>query len=936
MNNRKEVSIVLALAAMLLLAGLAGAYEYPIKEGIFLVRPDNSFIDSTGIPHYLQNEDLIFFACLEKTGIPIHLSVLCTDNNQFEDVQAYRWGPDNCYIGATNLQNFDCTQAVVQADYVQDGENLQLTQPIRINKFSNTLNRIVQTQYSDGGWQTPLDTAYGLFVIAHFPNIFEQRIQQAIEYLKLNRDQKNKCWPASGCKISTTANILFLLNQAGFSDLRIQHDAALYLQHKQNYLSGAKWNIVLGDHILNQNNSVNTSCVFDYQDSPYTLNLSKYPANTTINLTPVYDAHIGIVCTENVYVTLYNRYNESLLRYQGDNFSYTIPGACWTLNDENISCDVRSTLFAANDGLASSQTSAAKSYLASILTTDRLAGKKVGLNATAIDDALYLVLKGTSSNDVLTSVLYHQQNLGGWQLNRTYYKNTYFEASPDQVTNLYDEITDNVSKDIVATGYSIMGLIANGYNRSDEPVVDAERWVSLMEDQTGLNYTDKQLTDAKTAAAYAGNKSLILNDTKRNAMAFYVLENNARPLLQAKPRIVIMDRPTVAVDVVNPTIFDLNKLTYKLSSNLQSQISVDEKDSVSAYSFRRIQIHLKTDTPTADIGYLRILEGNNEYLKLPIIVESTPHLNITLPKRITVFGSTAILPFTIDKSAHNFTCSLEWNSTGISSGSAFDINGVNGTTYNYPVQFAKLETENAIYGGTITCSANLVTFVIPFATNVVRFSSRPLHVTPTYLSVNDSLPQTVTVENMLDQSVDVEMKLVKQDPLVVLSDPYFTLYPGESKNVSVQVIPDKNSGYNTTNAVVFSTYGVENRVVLDVNIHPPGPGFLSGWVLWGLLAVLVVLGGAGAYFGYRYREAIGKWYDARFRKEDSRFNVFKKVSEMETQEEQVAIRNMIRILKLQGLKDTEVRQRLQKDGYSAADIDAALTTQEDAGRGAAR
>ncbi|MFT4250309.1 MAG: hypothetical protein ACMXYD_03030 [Candidatus Woesearchaeota archaeon] len=738
--REQEVRVLQTITIILLLALstplVIATYEENIREGIYLVRPDNEYIQEETIPTYLENEDLTFFACIEEQDTPLRLSILCEDTNEFADIPAYKWGPQNCYIGSINLEQFDCTQAIARAEYVQAEENLQLQQRIRINAFSKTLDRVVETQFSDGGWQGPLDTAYGLLVISKFPDLFEQRIEQAIQYLTLNRDEEDKCWPATNCQTSTTANILYLLNQAGFENLRIQHDGHLYLQREQTYFTqNSRWQARITDHTINLNNTVDTSCVYDYNNNIETFSLERNPETTIRELTPMYEQEISIVCTEPVFIHLHNEFNEQLLSYQGTNFTYSIPPPCWTIGNERITCDVRTTLFAVGTSIAANQKSQASNYLASLLVDDRTAGKNLEENPTTINNALYAQLISTQRQAVIQNLLYYQRNDGSWNNNNTYYPHSYFEATQEERERIPYRVNDSVTHSIVQTGYAIMAL--ENDERHEENLRDAQRYVSLAEEETALNLTDEELTDEETVQAYEEAVASILSDPKRNAMAFYVLKNHARPIIRTTPKILFLDREETTIDLVNPTIFDLENLEYELPNNLQGKLFIEERDFIGAYSFRRIAIRVLDDTEES-FGYLRIKINTNEYLKLPIILDQQPELEITIPEEITIFGASATLPFTIEKSDHEFSCSLEWESEGISSNTPFNVHNTQENLYEYPVRFASTQTENRVYEGTITCESGSVTFITPFATNILRFATRPLQVRPATISITDT------------------------------------------------------------------------------------------------------------------------------------------------------------------------------------------------------
>ena len=927
MKNYKEVSAVLLILLTTLLVPSALAYEENIREAIFLVRPDNEYLTQATTPAYLQEEDLTFFACTEQTTQPLRLSVICQDTNEFVDLEATRWGPDHCYMASTNLEDLGCTRAVVQAEYTERGENRRLSRQVNINKFSASLDRIVETQFTDGGWQNALDTAHGLYVLNQFPELFENRIEEAIEYLKNNRDETDKCWPQEQCQISTTANILFLLEEAGFEDLRIQHDAKLYLEREQTYIdSQTTWQIEITDHTMNLNNSLNTSCVFEYQGETDTFSIPRNPHPTYKNLSPEYGARIGVACTEPVFIELQNEFGETRIPFQGDNFTHNIPPPCWTRNNEHIACDDRTTLFAANLEINDAQRRAARNYLETLLRPDRTAGMHVHEDWTVISDSLYANAQLSNTQDVITALLYHQANQGAWTRNNTYYEDTFYEPLQNERNARPERLSDENTRIIMNTGYAVLALMRNGYARDAEPIRDAERYISVAEDQTSQNATDEQLTDEEFAAEYQANTTSILQDPKRNALAFIVLQNNARPLLRTQPRVLFVNQDTTSFEVINPTIFDLENLEYELSDDLQGVIEVEERESIGAYSFRRIGVRL-IETDAEAYGYLRIKRGDNEYLKLPIITSSAPELRLTLPEQLTVFGASTTFPFAVEKTNHEFTCSLEWDTSGISNPQSFNINQAN-NTYNFPVRFSETRTENRVYNGTIECRAAGVTFINPFATEVVRFSSNPLEVSPAAISITEENTQgAVRVTNLLDETIEVTTRLREEDPYILINDPVTPLAPGETREVTFEVIPPQDENYTTSNGLLISTFNVEERVLLDVDIRvqPPTP---MSYLIWVAIGTLIIALAATGILAYRRREELKEWYEKHFHKEDIEKQVQEEVARIEAEEQRSAIRNMIRIYKLQGLKDSDVRKRLLGEGYTEDEIDNAISSKE--------
>ena len=157
-------------------------------------------------------------------------------------------------------------------------------------------------------------------------------------------NEVEKCWPKDECKLSTTAFIVALLSLAEVDDeLRIMHDGQAYLRSKLFKIdNGEEWEIRILDHPNNLDDGVPTECIYDHDGDETIFNISENNF-TLFTARPKYEDFFNVVCTENVEVSLYDPDYKRFLFYEGDNMTYTVPGACLTINNENVNCDYRAT-----------------------------------------------------------------------------------------------------------------------------------------------------------------------------------------------------------------------------------------------------------------------------------------------------------------------------------------------------------------------------------------------------------------------------------------------------------------------------------------------------------------------------------------------------------------------------------------------------------------
>ncbi len=925
---------------VLLLVGIAvvplvfAGYEENVAEGIYLVRPENSYLAERVIPTYLSSEDLTFFACIEADNTPVRLSVLCEDDNNFIDVTAVAWGTENCYIGSVDLDDFACYSAVIAADYVEDGENLRLTKQVRINKVTGALQRMLDTQYSDGGWSSSLDTAFALYSLKPFESVFTDVVEKGLLYLKESRNEIEKCWPEQQCQVSTTAMISYLISQAGYEDtLRIVHDSTVYLERYMSYIeSGEEWTVTIEDFITNQNNSANTSCVFGYGTDSSIFNISRYGTETNLTLTPDYDEVINVVCTENVYADIISSERGKLIHYEGDNLTYTIPGPCWTYNNENVSCDIRATALALGTPLAEERRDAARTWLAEQLETDVL-----GMHFSD-EDIMNLALTAVVSGDeldtderelVLRNLLYAQTNKGGWNTTSPFYNTTFYEPQRTEVSNRSHVFEDNYSLSIVYTGFALQALLGEGYTADDEPVIDAQRWVSVNEESVTAQLDDESATDAEIVELYDANVTDIIQDPKRNAMALSVLQSHTRPFIKSNPQVIVLSQSNMTIDLVNPTTFSLTDITYDLDDDLDPYISIEEKDYLQPYSFRRVRLTQTTSNGVDAFGYLRVLADGEEYAKIPVVLTSAPRLSIAFPTSVIAFGSAIVVPLNISKSSHNFSCTLKWSDSGITAPStlAIELSG----TYNLPLTFTQAGTEEKDYAGVLTCVTGGNTLAFPFTLPVTRFLTKPFSVTPSALALEgEETIGSFEITNLLDESIDVTVTLREQEPRIDISDQFINMYPGETRNVTLTVLLPAGENVSIVNSVIVRSFNVEERIPLQVELIYQPPIQRPLWLTVSVLVFVVGMLGLIGYFAYDNRKKLLAWYVKKFQKENTYKKVLAGVEDYEQREEAIAIKNMVEILKMEGASDKDIRTRLSEAGFSEAEITAALKYKEEA------
>ncbi len=866
------------ILTFIMLSLVVAAQEPKYEEGIHLLRPDTGYISKdTTFPEYLSVEDIQFLSCTE-VDYPLKVSLLCLNNNNFVDLETYKWTEDqNCYLSGYNLKNFPCKTMLIQSEYTVDDENFRMTKQVSVKKLTKVLDHILENQYNDGGWRESLSTAYGIYALSFYQEIFDYEIEEAMRWLKLNRNDDEKCWPKSPCDKKHTAHILALLTLSNYTDYyRILNDGENYMEKMHNfYEQGDRWTVSVSPLV-----PFTTLSIVSYADEILSENFTLTNSSwTDFYFTTEMGQRLVVVSTENIKARIINQEGDVLIDYQGDNLSYTQPGACWSINRKGEPCDLRTTLYNTVLDLPEERISAAKDYLVSEIENSTLVGKYVGDESDPIDTALFLYVTedSHSSDDWMPKIVdwmtYHQNNEGSWG-------------------------DGNISEKANPTAFSVISLLNFGYNRSSEQVEDAEAWASENEEDADANATIIQ------------------------ASLFSILKNNARPMVTTDPSVLTVTGPLTTIDVLNPTTFNLREVDYEFSDNLKDILSIEKKSEISSYSYRRLKV-TKTGEQTANIyGYLIITNLDREVGKVPVIVSDFPMLNVTVAESQYVFGTKASVSLQATKSSHEFVCQVSWTDSDISTPGSFKISG---QSSSFSVTFDKALTKEEVYRGTLECSNGGTSYEFPISVFFTRYSSQPLTIGDSTDVINSTSQDVfITIINNLDQDLRVDVKIDNLEDYFTF-DPSITLDPSEERNFTIaNIIPD---GVNVTGNVGVTFTALEQTkeasFLVDVEYLAPGRFDLIKLIII-LTFTTILIGGLG-YLAYWKRDDIIKFAN--------KLNVVKlkqkvqeeekEISEIKEEERDLIIVNLFKIMRFQNKDDKEIRESLIKN-FSRKEIIEAL------------
>jgi len=888
-NNKEELYTIVSdmqlmkyiLLVMILMLAVPQALAINVKGGdIYLVRPNSPYIDHDYVPsEYLSVEDLVFYTCIEERGIPVTSTVICLDDNSFKDIDVVRWLDDeNCYMGTYDLDSKNCRQLLIQSEYVKDDEVMTIQREIKVNRLSSVLDLVTKNQYSDGGWKDSVATASGVWVLSNYKEIYDDELALGIDWLKLSRNNDEKCWPEEDCSVRTTAKILAYLTQADLNDTyRVMHDGKVFLENNHNFYTDEDvWSLD-----IEPLESGTTNCLVSYMDVMNEDNFSMEQGTvTSFEIEPVAGEQLYVICDLNFRANLTADGVDQVFIYEGDNMTYNIPKNCWSNDAKWGECDLMTTLYATMTNISQDNRELALDYLRGELVRERSGEQSLehDINLTAL--MAYL-----DDNDNVTGWLrYRQNNDGSWG------------NSSDM-------------KNVITTGYALLGLLASGFNRTHEVIEDAESWVNEREIEFTLNATEDYEA---------------WNSTEKNALAFIVLRNNARPVIKTDPMLVLIDKQDVDIEIFNPTTFDLEELSFEFSDNLKDVLTIEEEDYLPSYSYIRQTIS-KSGGETGNIfGYLSIYNYDYELGKVPVLITNFPRIEAVEQKdSLMVFGTSAKATVAFQKSAHTFNCLLDWDDDDISSQEEYTITG---NQADIDITFSRAERMEKTYAGTFECTSGDYTFEVPINLKVSRYETFPFTVSPSEVYVNESRKDAYfIIENNLDETLDVDVKFLKTSQYFELSRNALAIDPNTQTNITIYNSVEPGMNLSAPNVIEVSALGQTREINFRTQIFAKPAKRMSPLVMWLLLFIIFAALGTGGFFAYKYRATLLSIIKKGGKIDDVKI----KIKKLEEKEKNTAILNMVNILRILGKDDTQIRARLKQEGFNEEEINSAMATSDE-------
>jgi len=209
--------------------------------------------------------------------------------------------------------------------------------------------------------------------------------------------------------------------------------------------------------------------------------------------------------------------------------------------------------------------------------------------------------------------------------------------------------------------------------------------------------------------------------------------------------------------------------------------------------------------------------------------------------------------------------------------------------------------------------------------HISRYAAFPFDVKPASLYVNRSGQNTnFIISNNLDETLDVEIKFLKNSADFELSRTSTGIDPNKEANITVFNNVGQNVNLSQTNVIEITALEQKKEVDFRANIVASPAEKMNQFLYWLLIATIIIILGILGYFGYKYKDVL-----MNFLKKGSKIDVIKmKIKKLEEKEKHTAIMNMVNILRILNKDDVQIRARLKTEDFTDEEIDAAFAEAE--------
>lgn len=871
----------------------------------FLVLPSinavNITLENVNSLNPLSSQNLNILTCGDFDQNSASTNVICHKTNQKINLDSYMWN-DTCVFSTYNPYNLQCFNLDIISDYELNNISKRESINIDLKKTVKDPQLILNLQNWDGGFGSPSDTAIAIWILSKFNDKYSDEIDSALTWLKTNRDNIYKCWPQGSCSTEETAKTMAYLSLAGYNDSkRIYYDGLVWLENKQNYIEDSDWYLELNSR---EENTCNIT--IDGSTTTYTgLNDS---VDLQVDFTAEYGLPINISCNHSITTYIKDQTNLTVFYPKhSDQVYYKFPGGpCWS-NDDWDGCDLTTTIYAVMSDIDSERLTDTKEFLTDSIVDDYYIGSYIPTSPLYVSNSFYYTYIDQVS-EFSKYFIFEQNNDGSY--------------GGDTLTN----------KDI---SYNTMAI------------------VQALE-LTNNSYAQQTISDART---WLKNKLPLggFEDLKVDSLIYLLFKNKQTDYLLSNQNILTFDKDTEKIILSNPSEINFTNLNITVEGNLDGVLTFSNLNNISEFEDIDLTITKNSINAGTYSGFI-VVSGNSSngltnvsksLIKIPVIINEKPYLNISASKEVRFLGSSSILPFTVYKSNGNFNCKLNFDNSEIS-GSDFNI-GVGVKSVSAKINLVNDERATKEYSGNYVCNFKDNSFTGNFTTKFDIYPSKILSFDKDLIKISNRGNNPVLgITNLINDNLDLKLSFKGAgDAYLTLSNYSLSLKPNGYAEITITNIIQKGENVSFNDNLVVSVLNQDFMIPFEVDVVYV-PLFKSlGFKIFKYLGFIIIVLGIMYviyYFSYdidnEYKKDKTKLSDSFGGIKEKMLSIIpdkikhilkiqieEEISDQEETESPVdysGVASMIKIMLSLNKEEKDIKKRLKKEGLSEEEISGAL------------
>jgi len=838
----------------------------------------------------ISSMDVVIVSCLENAQNIEH-QLVCHDTFNTLTLDTARLN-DSCIMSFADLDAFGCIDISAQAVFDRNNVRSKVSKALNTEQVYIEPRRILATQSWDGGWNTPSDTAYAVWILSQFKERYATQINDAMLWLKQHRDDSTKCWSTtpfdSTCSVYETSRTLAFLSFAGINDThRIKADGQHWLESRQNVIespnnwklevmpqSDGNCTIVGGTTTLANAQVMNKSNIYEF------------------SISPTYDYLLNFSCSMRTSFAIFDHRYQNIFGYtfdedEGFSFDYKNQGntqdyttfrfnpPCWSATGKWQYCNKETTLYSLVPITAHRQL--AKDWFDGELSYDPIIGKFISTPNRVFDTALYLYAVDPSNTAVRQWLVYNQNNDGSW-------------GGPEEKDK------------VLPTAMAILALENLTFPSSHEVLRDARNWFSSRTPLLGWDAT------------------------KEDAVTFMILKENARPFLKLHESEIVEMSSTKRLHIVNPTHENIEGIRVEFSDGLKDKMDAVITTAIPAYRNTTLELRPKAVPAGVYSGIVSFFDDhNNTLLHVPVVFDSKVNFEIRVPQTAYVFGGEGDVQIQVTTVNDQLRCTIDWNTDAFDGIRSTNIGNTGPLNLHISGQ-AKRETH--MVNALLNCDSRDGPINKPMDFTLEMYENYPFTFTRDTLRINRAeKPYTVTLRNLLDEEITIDLRLTEGAGLLATEDTQITIAPRKRAKVTLQNFIPMEVNVTDTAVLQASAFSHTDSVAINIDVSDIPPfSWVGSAIVW--FFVLVALGGVG-YAGYYYRRevmdfshealhAIGPKMPAAIRKYFPHEDEEEQEEEVDT--DMTYYLDIVRIMKDLNKTDGEIKIKLKEEGLPEEQI----------------